>query len=372
MNKIHRGWRLAAMTGAVMLATSCGADIGSPDDSASSATPTAALTVPASATDPATASPTDSAAIVPAGRIVYVEQSGTDVPSIRIVGAAGSDDARLAEGSSPAWSADGDWLAFECHFAETARAGRFPDLCVIRADGSDSRVLATEALSPRWSPDGQWIIFSRSPIDLGDTWVMRADGSGAVRIGDGAGTWSPDGNWIMLIRGSGVPEITVVRADGSEAHAFGTGWNATWSPDSSRILSTWTTGDRTEARAVDISTGTLDTLFAIGGAVDGMAWLADDRIVIVKGGQVESDATSSGLFLADLDSGQVEPLVTGIRPWGRGMLAVSPDETWVAFVGATVEEWDGETSDLYVASLDGSVVRLTVSGTARQPAWEPR
>lgn len=380
VGKARSGRRLAVMVGAMILATSCGADVASPGDSASSASPpaataTSAATVPASATARAAASPTGSGAIAPAGRIAYEEQSGTGFPSIRIVGADGSGDTPLADGSSPAWSPDGDWLAFECNLAEAAGEDRYPDLCAMRADGSDSRVLATEALRPRWSPDGQWILFSRSAIDFGDTWMMRADGSGVVRIGDGTGDWSPDGSWIMLIGGMAVPEVTVVSADGSGAHAFGTGWNAIWSPDSSRIASTWTTGDRTEIRAVAISTGTVETLLEIDGAVDAMAWLADDRIVIAKDDQLEADATSSGLFLADLSSGQVQPMVSGLRLWGSGItghLAASPDEAWVAFVGATVEDWDGESSDLYVASLDGEFLRLTVSGAARRPVWQPR
>jgi hypothetical protein len=143
-------------------------------------------------------------------------------------------------------------------------------------------------------------------------------------------------------------------------------------PDSDRIASTWTVGNRTAVRAVGIRDGSIETLFEVDGAVDAMAWLPDDRLVLAMSG---GDAPTSGLFLADPRSGRVEPIATGIQLLGGGVsrgLSTSADGGWVALVAAPTEAWNGMTGDLYVASTEGKLARLTNSGAARAPAWRPR
>jgi Tol biopolymer transport system component len=68
----------------------------------------------------------------------------------------------------------------------------------MNADGSERRRLMQDAASPAWSPDGQMIAFDRDDAEL---YVMNADGSGKRRLmrsdgwnGGGGGlpwAWSP-------------------------------------------------------------------------------------------------------------------------------------------------------------------------------------
>ncbi len=98
-----------------------------------------------------------------------------------------------------AWSPDGQTLAF------SAFVGEILQIHTRSADGS-LRVLSPSdghAFSPSYSPDGEEIVFVSRREGAGKrpsasrVWVMRADGSGARHLANGAGgdvrfvDWSP-------------------------------------------------------------------------------------------------------------------------------------------------------------------------------------
>jgi WD40-like Beta Propeller Repeat len=143
---------------------------------------------------------------------------------------------------SPAWSVDGSRIAFV-----SDRSGRM-DLWVMNWDGSDQhQVTSGDASSsdfePAWSPDGTKLAFSSSRGDGSwHLWTLDlADGS-VHRLTDGWGTqpsWSPDGSRVAY---SGLSEIRVVHADGSEDQQLtacacsGPAGSAAWSRDGSFLV----------------------------------------------------------------------------------------------------------------------------------------
>ena len=110
------------------------------------------------------------------------------------------------------------------------------DIYVIRADGSRETVVASggKDTSPAWSPDGQRIAFvHRSGSEL---WTMSADGSSKVKLAGpdnfASPAWSPDGTQIAVRRGRDV--LVFNTADATKAPVLiysGTPGIVSWSPD---------------------------------------------------------------------------------------------------------------------------------------------
>lgn len=111
--------------------------------------------------------------------IAYVsDQAGT--PQIYMIPATGGQPRRLTFGGNyntdPDWSPRGDQLVF------TARIdGRF-QICAIRVDGTDFRVLTNKGVNqdPAWSPDGRMIAFS-STRD-GRRLIYLMDSRGEIQV----------------------------------------------------------------------------------------------------------------------------------------------------------------------------------------------
>ncbi len=111
--------------------------------------------------------------------IAYVsDQAGT--PNIYLVPAGGGQPRRLTfettYNTDPDWSPTGDLLAF------TSRIGGRFQICTVRTDGKDLRVLTQEGSnqSPAWSPDGRMIAFASKHKGVSRIYVM--DRTGRIRI----------------------------------------------------------------------------------------------------------------------------------------------------------------------------------------------
>jgi len=152
-------------------------------------------------------------AYVSNGDVVIVNSDGT--------GATVLVSRSFGRNSSPSWSPSGDRLAFASR--SNGRSGVY----VVRADGTQRRLLVDDASAPAWSPDGTAIAYRmRCGVRLitpdGDD-VTPATPFRCGWIGiDGRPVWSPDGTKIAIAGtttsalGAPVRGTYVVNADGTD------------------------------------------------------------------------------------------------------------------------------------------------------------
>lgn len=179
---------------------------------------------------------------------------GADL-GLHLANADGTDPRALTKGgkggvnggdTSPAFSPDGKWVAFERAVDfDSGKGGLF----LIRTDGSGLRRLTDDTLGagyPRWSPDGKRILFSQrveaTTFAPGPLWVVDIAGGKPTPLTDPtdpgisfSGDWSPDGRQIVFdyfVPGASQPELRVVNADGTHTSTLlmGGGETPDWGP----------------------------------------------------------------------------------------------------------------------------------------------
>src|SRR5262245_30934882 len=209
---------------------------------------------------------------------------GHEITDVFTMRADGGDVRRLTDGRGfsghPSWSPDGRWIVFDADRADYVHS---QGLYLIRSDGSGGlrRVTTLTATDGGWqelgrfSPDGRTILFDefragqtltrhwdgRSVADQGALFTVRPDGTNLKQLTPfglhaGDADWSPDGRRIVFsaqpshrgnigdvlianAHGSHLSELTQdPAATGATLHSawYEESFNATWSPDGSRIV----------------------------------------------------------------------------------------------------------------------------------------
>ncbi len=245
------------------------------------------------------------------GKIAYT-CGGPTGGGICVVNEDGSGWTQLADGSWPAWSPDGNRVAFECGGG----------ICVMDADGSDRSQLTSSGWQPAWSPDGNRIAFGCASTNGYGICEVDADGSNLTQLtsdGDFEPDWSPDGTTIAFDRlrsgTSGGSDIYTMRADGSDQTQLTDGgesvWNESpdWSPDGTKVVfGSWHQQDG--QIWVMNADGSGQTQLTYSGVNEMPTWSPDgSRIAFGCGGICVMD--TDGSAVTQLVSGQV---VGGKKP----------------------------------------------------------
>jgi len=145
-----------------------------------------------------------------------------------------------AFGEDPAWSPDGNLVAFVRYDPDRGRR-----LYVMRLDGSTPREIPTPSVNdvfrPSWSPDNKTIVFQYFASGSG-IGMVSVDGSGFARMdisipGQAVSpSWSPDGTQIAFtILSDGKGTIALMSADGTGVVQLTEGFAPAWSHDGTRL-----------------------------------------------------------------------------------------------------------------------------------------
>ncbi len=94
--------------------------------------------------------------------------------------------------ADPSWSPDGRHLAY----TTLARTGARQIWSVDIASGTHTALTDTTSWAPAWSPDGRYLAFASDRDGQPSLYLVRADGSGTVRLTDASGAddrplWAP-------------------------------------------------------------------------------------------------------------------------------------------------------------------------------------
>jgi Tol biopolymer transport system component len=145
----------------------------------------------------------------------------------------------------PAWSPDGDWIAFSRHDLKqnTAR------IEIVRTDGTDHRQLSavTAAIdfNPRWSPNGRKIAFVREQGEAQDLVVVDRRGNEVALTSNGLARgdfwWAPEGDRLVFASGdTSEGDLFTVRSDGSALDRLTSDgapkFTPRWSPDGESVV----------------------------------------------------------------------------------------------------------------------------------------
>jgi TolB protein len=270
--------------------------------------------------------------------------------------------------------------AFATRIAYVAVDGQPPaqnyQLIVADADGENQRLILQSRfplMSPAWSPDGQWLAYVSFESKRSAVYVQlvrtgeRRQVSARAGI-NGAPAWSPDGHKLALTLGgsNGNPDIYVLDLSSqnltriTDDPAIDT--EPTWAPDGHSLYFTSDRAGGPQIYKIGVNPGDRPKRITFGGNYNARPRVSADGTILAM---VTLENGNYRIAVQDLASSTVRVL-------SKGRLDESPS---FAPNGVTLiyAERQGNQGALDTVSVDGLTgLRLKADqGEVREPAWGP-
>jgi YVTN family beta-propeller protein len=293
----------------------------------------------------------------------------------------------------PAWSPNGQWLAYARNVANTVLPNddQYWEIYLSDMGGQNQIMLTGNAIDdrwPAWSPDSQQVAWCAA----GELKAVKADGSNARFVITNTvfncsdSTWSPDGQWIAFV-GTSVEAgngIYIVPAIGGAAFNVSQNPNSTidsypnWSPDSSQIafdtdrdyiISGVQHLDNWEIYTVDIQSLALTRLTTNTVQDRAPVWSPDGGSIVFASGNFSATLGRSqyDLMLMRADGSFAHQVTDGSLSVA-GRFSWSPDGRHIA-----TQADIGDSAEIYVIDVStGMAIRLTNNSVEdSNPVWRP-
>ena len=264
------------------------------------------------------------------------------------------------------------------------------DLFIIHADGNGQTRLFDDnlslSLSPAWSPNGDKLAFVSTRDGNSEIYTVNADGTQWVRLTDNPAkdidpAWSPDGKFVAFVSDrTGYSEVYVMDPGGSSVaqltHTQASNTHPTWSPDGALIAFATNRDGYWQIYRMNADGSEPANLSNDPMSDDREpAWSPDGRRIAFTSQQINFQVQEIYAMKSD-GSGRTRLTGSTASPGQTASdysPAWSPDSQWLAFCSNRENPVYG---DIYIIPAGDhaveaiSAIRLTTQGGS-QPAWKP-
>ncbi|MFL5493804.1 MAG: S9 family peptidase [Gemmatimonadales bacterium] len=209
--------------------------------------------------------------------------------------------------------------------------------------------------SPAWSPDGQWLAFLSDRGGRMQIYVMPAGGGTAVALTAVPTAvsdfhWSPDGTRIAF--------LAQQPASPAEEEGMKQGYDGHVADQDGELDRLW---------LVDVASRQVRRVTTAGWRIDEFEWLDSDYVIADATDHPADEAWINALYTITVSTGKFTPFDQPAQPFSG--LSVSPGGTWVSFLGTG--RAGPIPHDFFLGRRDGSPPH-DVSASINRPVLDTR
>lgn len=241
--------------------------------------------------------------------------------------------------------------------------GSYGEIWVVPAEGGSPKQYTSKPASSRavsWSPDGKWLTFLSKRKDQDEhtqIYKMRVDGGEAIALTHHKNSisgyrWSPNGKSIAFV------SVDPATKEEKEAKKTGKDWKVYDTNYKHRRL--W---------ELEVASGEMEQLFEKDLSVWSFVWTPDSKYLIFQGTGtplIDDSYVFKKIYKVAAPAGTPEVLCT--TEGKLGSMAVSPDGTLLAFLGA-VSLNDPLSQSLFTVPLNGGTPKNLSEKVEMSGSW---